>query len=128
MKKAVSFFAILLFTISMVAAQNQNTKKSPAGKWRFEAPYAPEGYTSGVIEVALADNAYTTSISFSSTDYKIPADKTVVEKDTVSFTINIEGNEVSVSLTMEEANKMNGKALYSGGEIPLTLTRETKEK
>jgi hypothetical protein len=29
---------------------------------------------------------------------------------------------------MEDAAKMSGKALYSDGEIPLTLTRDKSEK
>ncbi len=112
----------------MVSAQNMIGKKNPAGIWKFEAPYAPEGYTSGTIELTVAGNAYSTVIAFGGSDYKIPADKTTVEKDSVFFNVNIEGNNVSVSLKMEEENKMDGKALYSGGEIPLELSRGTGAK
>jgi hypothetical protein len=128
MKKTVSLFVLLMLSISILSAQKPVTGKNPSGKWKFEAPYAPEGYTSGIIELTLADNAYSNSISFTGNDYKIPADKTKVEQDSISFSINVEGNDVSVSLKIEEANKMSGKALYAGGEIPLILTRETMEK
>ena len=123
MKKTVLFLAILLLGISIASAQS-GSKAEPAGKWKFEAPDAPEGYNSGTIEVALAGNNYSTSISFSGSDYKIPGEKTKVEKDSVSFVVYVEGNEVSISLKLKEPAKMTGKALYSEGEIPLTLTRQ----
>lgn len=115
-----SFFAL--------PANAQTVQNNPAGKWKFEAPYAPEGFTSGTIEVALADNNYSTSISFTGNDFKIPGEKTKVEKDTLSFTVFVEGNEVAIQLKMEDATKMSGKAHYSEGEIPLTLTKDTVQK
>ena len=124
MKKSVLFLAVLLMGISAASAQSGNNKTNPAGKWKFEAPTAPEGYRAGAIEVALADNNYTTSISFAGSDYKIPGEKTKVEKDSVTFMVYVEGNEVSISLKLEAAAKMSGKAVYSDGEIPLTLTKE----
>ena len=124
MKKSIIFLAILFLGISIASAQTGSNKSNPSGKWKFEAPTAPEGYTAGTIEVALADNNYTTSISFAGSDYKIPGEKTRVEKDSVSFMVYVEGNEVSISLKLEAAAKMSGKAVYSDGTIPLTLTKE----
>lgn len=124
MKKSVLFLAVLFLGISMISGQTDKKSGYPMGKWIFEAPYAPEGYKSGVIEVALTDNNYLTSISFTGNDYKIPGERTKVEKDSVSFIFYVEGTEVSISLKMEDAIKMTGKALYSEGEIPLTLTRD----
>jgi hypothetical protein len=120
--------AISLLLCCALSGQSQKVNKDPSGKWKFEAPYAPEGYTAGVIEVALADNKYSTSISFAGSDYKIPGENTKVEKDTLAFVVNVEGNSVSITLKLEDAAKMSGKAVYSEGEIPLTLTRFTSNQ
>jgi|WetSurMetagenome_2_1015567.scaffolds.fasta_scaffold21132_4 hypothetical protein len=129
MKNKILMLVILsLASFFALPANAQTVQNNPAGKWKFEAPYAPEGFTSGTIEVALADNNYSTSISFTGNDFKIPGEKTKVEKDTLSFTVFVEGNEVAIQLKMEDATKMSGKAHYSEGEIPLTLTKDTVQK
>lgn len=123
MKKIFSFILILILCISALSAQSSKAKNSPVGKWKFEAPYAPEGYTTGLIDVGFTENKYSTSISFTGSDYKIPGEKVKVENDTVSFIVYIEGGDVTITLKMDGATKMAGKAVYSEGEIPLTLTK-----
>jgi DNA topoisomerase VI subunit A len=124
MRKIITAFMLLLFSASIISAQSSADKKSPLGKWKFEAPYAPEGFTTGIIEVSFADNKYSSAISFAGSDYIIPGDKTKIENDTVSFVVIVEGNEVAVTLKAENNAKMTGKAIYSEGEIPLTLTKD----
>jgi hypothetical protein len=46
----------------------------------------------------------------------------------VTFVVIVEGNEVAVSLKAENNAKMTGKAIYSEGEIPLTLTKDVPVK
>ena len=128
MRKIITLFAILLLTASAISAQSSGDKKTLTGKWKFDAPYAPEGYTSGAIELTFAENKYSTSISFTGSDYKIPGEKTKVENDSVSFVVYVESEQVLISLKLESESKMAGKAVYSQGEIPLTLTREVPEK
>jgi hypothetical protein len=128
MRKITTVFMLLLFSASIISAQSSADKKSPLGKWKFEAPYAPEGYTSGIIDVSFAENKYSTAISFTGSDYIIPGDKTKIENDTVSFVVIVEGNEVAVTLKAENNAKMTGKAIYSEGEIPLTLTKDVPVK
>lgn len=127
MRKFTALFLLLLLSISVISAQDAKPSKSPVGKWKFEAPYAPEGYTSGTIDIKFEENKYLTAISFTGSDYKIPGDKTKVEKENVSFVVMVEGNEVAISLTAENDIKMTGKAVYSEGEIPLTLTKYVPE-
>jgi len=128
MRKIITLFVILLLSASAISAQSSGDKKSVAGKWKFDAPYAPEGYTSGAIELTFAENKYSSSISFSGSDYKIPGEKTKVENDTVSFVVYVESEQVAISLKLESESKMAGKAVYSQGEIPLTLTKEVPKK
>lgn len=121
--RILALLMVSLLTFCVVSGQSTGKKSGPVGKWKFEAPYAPEGFTSGTIDINLADNKYSTSISFTGSDYKIPGDKTKIEENGVTFTVFVEGNEVAISLKADGDLKMTGKAVYTEGEIPLTLTR-----
>lgn len=124
MRKIVTFCTLLLFSTSIISAQSSADKKNPVGKWKFEAPSAPEGYNSGSISISFAENKYSTAVSLTGSDYVIPGDKTKVENDIVTFILLIEGTEIAISLKAENDTKMTGKAVYSEGEIPLTLTKD----
>ncbi len=124
MKRIIIFSVAILFCISAVAAQNPQTKNNPVGKWKFEAPYAPEGYNTGLIDVNYADNKYSAAVSFPGSDYKIPGANVRFENDNLLFSVYIEGGDISIALKMESTAKMTGKAVSPDGDIPLTLTRE----
>lgn len=128
MNKIIPLFLFSLFLGLAVSAQSSKDKNNLVGQWKFEASNAREGFNSGLIEVTFAENKYSTQISFTGSDYKIPGEKVKVENDTVAFIVYIEGNDVTISLKMDGAAKMAGKATYSEGEIPLTLTRFIPEK
>lgn len=128
MRKIIALFIILLFSASAISAQSSGKKKAVTGRWNYDAPYAPEGYQTGAIEIVFAENKYSTSISFTGSDYKIDGEKTKVENDTVSFIVYVESEQVTISLKLENESKMTGKAVYSQGEIPLTLTKEIPKK
>jgi len=121
--KNLTILVILLFSVMAVNGQNNNKNNSVVGTWKFEAPYAPEGYTSGLIAVGFADQKYSASMSFSGSEYKFPGEKVKVENDTVTFSVYMEGEDIKVSLKVDTSTKMSGKAVYSGGEVPLTLTK-----
>ena len=40
------------------------------------------------------------------------------------FSIYLEGQDIKVMLKMENESNMSGKAVYSEGEVPLTLYRQ----
>jgi hypothetical protein len=119
---------LLIFSTYVISAQTSADKKKPIGKWKFEAPSAPEGYTSGSISISFAENKYSTAVSLTGSDYVIPGDKTKFENDTLSFILLIEGTEITITLKLENDTKMTGKAVYSEGEIPLTLIKELPRK
>jgi hypothetical protein len=110
-----------------VSAQKQKKQNNPVGKWLFEAPYAPEGYNSGALEVALADDKLSGNMSFLGVDYQFPAESIKFSNDTLTFSIFVNGEDVSIMIKFEEPDKMSGKAVYSGGEVPLGLVREAKK-
>lgn len=121
--KILTLLVISFLLVIAVSGQNNTKKISPVGKWKFEAPYAPEGYTSGIIEVGFAEKKYSASMMFSGGEYKLTGEKVKIENDTISFSVFIEGQGVAVKLKMEDSSKMSGKAVYSEGEVPLTLTK-----
>jgi hypothetical protein len=118
--------AVVLFSIislCAVTAQNNVKKANPVGTWKYEAPYAPEGYNTGTIVVGNEDNKYTTIMSFGGGDYKIPGEQVKAVKDSVLFSIFLEGQDIKVFLKQENEAKMTGKAVYSEGEVPITLSK-----
>lgn len=123
MKKAILFILLLVISMQLLTAQKNQGKRSPAGSWKFEAPSAPEGYTSGTIVVDLAEQKYSASMSFTGSDYKLVGEKVKAVNDSILFLVSLEGESIKVMLKINDASKMSGKASYSEGEVPLTLTR-----
>lgn len=124
MKKAILFILFIVFSLPFLTAQNSQEKKNPVGTWKFEAPYAREGYTSGTIIVCQTDQNYTATISFTGNENKLNGDKVKFEKDTLLFSVYIEGEDVKVLIKIENEAKISGKAIYSEGEVQLTLTKK----
>lgn len=127
-KQIISLLMMTFILLSSLSATESKQKSSPAGSWKFEAPYAPEGFTAGKIEVGMTGNDYTALISFAGNDYKIKGEKVKFVNDILSFNVFIEGNDVTISLKMENPSKMTGKAVYYEGEIPVNLVREQQTK
>jgi hypothetical protein len=123
--KICTLLLILVFSVIVVNGQNDNKKISPVGTWKFEAPSAPEGYTSGSIVVGFAERKYTASMVFTGNEYKFTGEKVKFENDSLFLSIFVQSQDVAISLKMEGISKMSGKAVYSEGEVPLSLIRAT---
>ena len=122
--KVLALLVISILSVLTVNGQNNVKKSNPVGTWKFEAPYAPEGYGSGTISIGIEKEKHTTTMSFTGNDYKIPGEKVSVTNDSILFSVYVEGQDVKVVLKIEDETKMSGKAVYSEGEVPLTLTKE----
>jgi hypothetical protein len=115
---------VLIFFVSVIAVSAQTkTKKLPVGSWKFEAPYAPEGYTTGKIKVASTTEKNTASMSFNGSQYELTGENVKVKADSVVFSVFLEGQDISVFLKVVDDTNMTGKAVYSEGEVPLTLKK-----
>jgi hypothetical protein len=123
MKRLTILVLFMIIGITAISAQTTKSKIDPEGTWKFEAPYAPEGYTSGTIVVGKADQKSTATMSFTGSEYKLSGEKVTVVNDTLKFSVILEGQDIRVSLKIENGTKMTGKAVYSEGEVPLTLTK-----
>jgi hypothetical protein len=128
MKKIIPFITLLIIFSSSALAQSVNKKKDPLGKWKFEAPYAPEGYSKGTIDIGFAEDKFTANMAFTDLDYTFTGEKIKVQNDSVYFMIWIESTDVTVSLKIEDKSTMTGTAVYVDGTVPLTLTKEPVEK
>jgi hypothetical protein len=121
--KILTLLVITFLSVVAVSGQNSAKKTNPVGTWKFEAPYAPEGYTSGTIAVGLDEQKYSTTMVFTGSEYKLTGEKVKVANDSVSFSIYLEGQDIKVMLKIENETKMSGKAIYTEGVVPLTLTK-----
>src|SRR5665811_1210973 len=120
MKKGLFIVLFIVFNLPFLTAQNNQVKNDPVGTWKFEAPYAPEGYSSGTIVVGFKEQKHTTAMSFTGSDTILSGEKVRAVNDSVLFSIYLEGQDIKVMLKMENDSKMSGKAVYSEGEVPLT--------
>lgn len=124
MKKILyTLIVISLFTVSAIAQQGNKQNNKSFGTWKFDAPYAPEGYQSGTIVVGVEEKKPVATMSFTGNEYKIPGEKVKTDNDSVNFSVYLEGQDIRVLLKVENETKMSGKAIYSEGEVPLVLTK-----
>ncbi|MGA2407236.1 MAG: hypothetical protein ABSF81_10875 [Bacteroidales bacterium] len=123
MKKEILIILFIVFNLPVITAQNNQAKSNPFGTWKYEAPYAPEGYTSGTIVVGLNEKKPTVAMSITGSDTILLGKNVKTINDSVLFLANLEGQDVKVMLKIENDSAMSGKAVYSEGEVPLTLTK-----
>lgn len=128
MKRLFPFVLTILLFVSALTVTGQQTGNDAVGTWKFEAPYAPEGYNSGIILVSNTDNKLTASIGLTGSDYKFPGQKVRFENGQLLFSVYIEDAEISIILKMESNAKMSGNAMTPDGPIPVTLVREVIQK
>ncbi|MGD0754606.1 MAG: hypothetical protein ABR927_06045 [Bacteroidales bacterium] len=125
MKKGFVIVLFIVLCLPVLTAQNKLPKIYSAGTWKFDAPYAPEGYNSGIIVVGIVEQKPSAIMSFTGNDFKYPGENVKAEKDSILFSVYIQGQDVNVMLKIENDTLMSGKAVYSEGEVPLSLTKTT---
>ncbi|MDY0099022.1 MAG: hypothetical protein RBR81_07445 [Bacteroidales bacterium] len=128
-KKLLSILVLsVIFTVTAMpfyGLQNNN----PVGKWKFSATGSPDPYYStGTIEISFAENKYSVAMMFAGSNYKISGEKVKFENNTLTFSAYIEGEEVVLTGKMTGPEKMDGKAVYSQGEVKVALAKEPAGK
>jgi hypothetical protein len=125
MKRA---FILILVTIACINLSAQKSiKYNPVGKWEFEAPSAPEGYTAGFVDIIIANGKDSVTMSFTGKDYKYPAEDIKFEKDSLKFFVSVDGTDVTFKSRFEQLDTMSGVALTNGGAVPFLLIRQKNE-
>ena len=123
MKNTILTFILLVFLSAIAVNAQSISTVNPVGTWKFAAPYAPEGYSSGTIVVGLTEQKHTTTMSFTGSEYKLEGENVKAVNDSVLFSIYLEGQDIKVMLKIESDTNMIGKAVYAEGEVPLSLSR-----
>lgn len=125
-RNIVTLILIPLFFIAVSAQKVGIPKKDPVGKWKFELINGPEGYSSGIMNVGFAEKKYSATMIFTNGDYQVPGEKVSFVNDSLNFLMYAEGEEITVLLKLTNPQKMEGKIIYSEGELLLILTKEIK--
>ena len=122
-KKIVSYLILTLilgvFTINVQAAD----KKNPEGKWKFSVQDAPYGYEKGELEISKKKKEYAGTMMFDGFEYKLECENVRFEKEELSFTLFVEGEDVLLVLKFSEKDKLSGRAVYSMGELSISAER-----
>lgn len=128
MKRAIVLIITVLFCVSL-SAQKSRVKYNPKGTWRFENSAAPAGYSSGIIEIKYAKKKYSIQFSFSENKEKYEAEEVSFKKDSLQFSLDIQGMAMTCKSKFEQADKITGETFVMGTNVPFTLIRDrTKSK
>lgn len=105
-------FAVMAGSASIEAAGSKIT-----GTWDYSAPYAPYEYSEGLI--SIEDNAGELEGKVSIDGYDMKLNKVKYEEDVLSFSLYVEGEYVSVNLTIKN-DTFSGEADTPEGIIEIT--------
>ena len=121
-------FILILVTLACINLSAQKSiKYKPGGKWEFEAPTAPEGYTAGLVDILIANGKDSVTMSFTGKDYKYPAEDIKFEKDSLQFFVSVDGTDITFKSRFEQLDTMSGVAFTNGGTVPFLLIRQKNE-
>lgn len=88
------------------------------GKWKFEAPDAPEGSTEGEIEIKpdVVIMRFDGSVEF-------PSNWVKFRNDSIIYQTVFDAATVVFSVKIVDKNNMSGKAVWEEGETPFVMTK-----
>jgi len=95
--------------------------KDLVGTWNYEAPYAPYEYSTGKLIFTEAGDKVEGKIKIG--EYEIDMRNLKVEGEEVSFGAYIEGEYVSLKITLKK-NTFSGTASYSEGSMEVSGEKE----
>lgn len=124
MQKIIVLFTTVCLTITVLNGQTTNKMVEPTGRWRFETPYASEGYQRGQIEIKKTAEIYSAAITFADTVYKLYASNVKYAAGVVDFVLYIEGQPINISLNYAHQDTLKGRAYTPEGEMPMILMRK----
>ena len=120
MKKFMFTNCILLSVIilsSFTSNYNISTSNDIIGAWDYSVPNAPYEYQKG--QLILEENAGELSGYTMVNDFKNEIDNPKLEGSNLTFSMYIEGTDVSFNLNFKE-NNFSGKVTYTEGILEIT--------
>lgn len=126
-KKIASFllmaFALICAPQEIVASSESNdtvvmVKDALVGGWEYTVAGAPEGYEKGFMMIVKQGDVYKTQVQLAGG--AVNGENVVVKGNKITFTINVEGETVSVALEAK-GSKMTGTSTSpSNGTMSIT--------
>jgi hypothetical protein len=111
---------IILFALMVNVATVSAKDKDVVGTWDYSAPNAPYEYSKGQIIITQGEDKLEGVVNIDGYEMKLNSVK--VEDDVLSFSLYVEGEYVSVKLTIKE-DALEGKASTSEGLLEVTGKR-----
>jgi len=120
--KKIYIQAILLAAILIIGSFNANAqiKQQCLGKWTFETPSAPEGYTMGIIDLKK-DSVI---MEFTGNPSHYPSTWIKVRNDSLIYESDINGTLVRFSLKIIDNKTVSGEAVWSEGQTAMNLKKK----
>jgi len=106
----------LMFNVSTVSAKD----KDVVGTWDYSAPNAPYEYSKGQIIITQGEDKLEGKVDIDGYEMKLNSVK--LEDDVLAFSLYVEGEYVSVKLTVK-GDSFEGKASTSEGLLEVTGKR-----
>ncbi len=124
MKSVVVKHGIALVLFLVLAAGNlfaAGKSNDVVGTWNYKAPYAPYEYSVG--KLIFTENGDKIEGKIKIGEYEIDMRNVKAEGETVSFGAYVEGEYVSIKITLKK-DAFTGTASYSEGSIDVTGEKE----
>ena len=106
----------LMFNVATVSAKDQDV----VGTWDYSAPNAPYEYSKGQIIITQGEDKLEGKVDIDGYEMKLNSVK--LEDDVLAFSLYVEGEYVSVKLTVK-GDSFEGKASTSEGLLEVTGKR-----
>ncbi len=116
---------LAVLAISSVQAFAPVEKKDFLGEWKFESPYAPEGYQTGIFFMEEKEGELAGEIRFAD-GYKVKMENMKFADGVLKFTIQVDYNPVDLKATIED-NVLKGSAATPEGDLPFEAKKVKKE-
>jgi hypothetical protein len=122
MKRLIILTTIVLFAFAATAQEN-TTPPSPVGSWTVDAPYAPDGFQKSKLTIKKTDDKYSVDMNFEEIGYTLVGERVTFIDGVFKFSFWVEEEDVTIIFKFNGADKLEGNAVTSGGEIPMTAAR-----
>ena len=116
---------MLVVLVSSFTFDASVKKFSPVGSWEYSVPGVEPGYETGIMHISQEGKDYKVSMELNEY-FKADAEKVVYKKNTLSFSVWVETEEILVSGTFD-ADKYTAKLSYFEGDFDLTAIRKAAE-
>lgn len=121
--KKLLMFVLFAFCATLISHPiSASEKDNLNGTWAYKVPSAPYEYSQGKLIFGETNGMKTVTIKFTS-GVELKAQNVKIEKETISFSVLIEGNYVKFTGKLAEG-KITGKVDSPEGLLELTAEKQ----